>query len=178
MLRHNLTSTPILRRGGEIGAPPARGHHRRDAEARLTKDSPPVRAASCAILFRDGRILLGKRSPHRRLYPNCWDAIGGHVEAGETVQQALMREVEEEIGLAPIRYREIDRIAAGLAVYHMFVVEEWRGGEPAMRGSEHTELRWFSIEEACRLEDLALPQYREIFRGIAAGGPFDSGPRR
>jgi hypothetical protein len=50
----------------------------------------------------------------------------------------------------------------------MFIVSEWRGGEPAMRGDEHSELRWFSIPEACQLGELALPQYRDIFRAIGA----------
>jgi hypothetical protein len=35
-----------------------------------------------------------------------------------------------------------------------------------MRGDEHSELRWFSIAEAYQLGDLALPQYRDIFRAI------------
>ncbi len=125
-------------------------------------------AASCAILYREGRILLGKRSPHRRLCPNCWDVIGGHVEAGETIEQALLREVEEEIGLTPTGYRLIETIVAdsGPAICHMFVVTEWRGGEPAMRGSEHSALRWFAIAEACREPDLALPEYRRIFQSL------------
>jgi 8-oxo-dGTP diphosphatase len=129
-----------------------------------------LRTAACAILCRDGKILLGKRSPHRLRCPSTWDLIGGHVEAGETVEQALLREVEEEIGLIPARYRAIDPIIAkdGQAIYHMFVVSEWQGGEPAMRGDEHSELRWFSIVEACQIEALALPQYRDIFRTIDA----------
>jgi 8-oxo-dGTP pyrophosphatase MutT (NUDIX family) len=48
-----------------------------------------------AVLVRDGTLLLGLRSPARRLCPNCWDTIGGHVEPGETVEETLRRELEE-----------------------------------------------------------------------------------
>ncbi len=60
-----------------------------------------MRDYACAILLRDGLILLGKRSPHRKAYPNCWDVIGGRVEQGETIDAALHRELGEEIGIAP-----------------------------------------------------------------------------
>ncbi|MDR0253379.1 MAG: NUDIX domain-containing protein [Brucellaceae bacterium] len=44
---------------------------------------------SNVALHRDGRILLGKRSPTRRTYANCWALFGGHLEAGETPAQAM-----------------------------------------------------------------------------------------
>jgi 8-oxo-dGTP pyrophosphatase MutT (NUDIX family) len=113
----------------------------------VSADRAMPRDVACAILYRNGQILLGKRSPHRRLYPNCWDVIGGHVEAGETVAQALLREVEGEIALLPARYHAIDPMTAenGQAIHHLFIISEWHGGEPAMRGDEHSELRWFSL---------------------------------
>ncbi len=45
-----------------------------------------------------GRVYVQKRAPHRALFPNCWDIAGGHVEAGETLHQALGREIAEETG--------------------------------------------------------------------------------
>ncbi|OYN98759.1 hypothetical protein CGZ95_11820 [Enemella evansiae] len=41
-----------------------------------------------AALVRDGRVLLAHRHPERRWYPDCWDLVGGHVEPGETPEQA------------------------------------------------------------------------------------------
>ncbi|UUZ59363.1 NUDIX hydrolase [Nocardioides sp. B-3] len=52
-----------------------------------------------AALVRDGRVLLGHRHPRRRIYPDCWDLVGGHVEAGETPEQAVIRECGEELGV-------------------------------------------------------------------------------
>ncbi|HRF48576.1 MAG TPA: NUDIX domain-containing protein [Anaerolineales bacterium] len=45
-----------------------------------------------------GRIYVQKRAANRPLFPNCWDVAGGHVEPGESLQQALAREVHEETG--------------------------------------------------------------------------------
>jgi 8-oxo-dGTP pyrophosphatase MutT (NUDIX family) len=120
---------------------------------------------ACAIFVRDGRILLGKRAPHRASCPNCWDVIGGHVEPGETIEQALVREAEEETGLTPLRFVSAGRLQPR-AVHHFFMVFDWRGGEPSALGDEHTELAWFTIEEACALDPLALPEYPSFFRGL------------
>jgi mutator protein MutT len=131
-----------------------------------------MRHCACAILFDGGRILLGRRSPHRRSYANRWDVIGGHVELGETIEEALVRELREEIGVVPTIYERIGSIvdrsleARGDATYHMFVVTSWTGGPPAMQDNEHAMLEWFSVKAACALPDLALPEYREIFRRL------------
>ncbi|QGK70001.1 NUDIX domain-containing protein [Allosaccharopolyspora coralli] len=50
------------------------------------------------ILDGKGRAYIQQRSWHVRHFPGCWDIVGGHVEPGETLHQALAREVEEETG--------------------------------------------------------------------------------
>ena len=55
--------------------------------------------------MRDGRVLLGKRSPRRRACANSWDVIGGRVEAGETLGEGLRRELNEEIGIVPVAWK-------------------------------------------------------------------------
>ncbi len=54
------------------------------------------------ILFdRDSRLLIYLRDNKPGIpFPNRWDFFGGHLERGETPDQALVREVEEELGLA------------------------------------------------------------------------------
>lgn len=125
---------------------------------------------ACAIFFRDQQILLGKRAAHKSVNPNCWDLIGGHVEFGETPELALVREAEEEVGLTPNRMTPAGTMHQpkpdlyGEATFHLFMVYEWSGGEPRMLGNEHTEIGWFTIEEACSLQALALAEYRSLFR--------------
>ena len=51
-----------------------------------------------ALLFDQGRLLICQRSPRGR-FPNKWEFPGGKVEPGETPQDALRRELREELGI-------------------------------------------------------------------------------
>lgn len=60
-----------------------------------------MREPACVGAFiRDARarVYAHRRSPDRRLLPGIWDAVGGHVEQGETPEETLAREIEEETG--------------------------------------------------------------------------------
>ncbi len=127
---------------------------------------------ACAILFDGTRILLGKRAAHRRTYANRWDVIGGKVEAGETIPNALAREMSEEIGVTPTHSKLLTSLvdnspeARGGATYHFYVVTGWTGGAPRMANDEHSKLAWFTIDDASGLPDLAIEQYRKLFRRV------------
>src|SRR5437868_14436701 len=120
------------------------------------------------LLLRNGTVLLAKRSAGRRAYPNRWSFPGGHVEAGESLHDALIRELREEIGVTPLSFEQIGAIeepnaqANGDATYHMFAVTAWSGGEPRALGREHSELSWFDLKAAGELRDLAMPDYLPI----------------
>lgn len=119
-----------------------------------------------AILLQNGKILLARRSAHRQTYADCWSFPGGHVEFGETQEQALNRELREELGITPLDYRFITRIADPITTdkvfYHLYAVYQWEGS-PAIIGDEHSELCWFTFEKAGTLKDLALDAYHEVF---------------
>ncbi|GHT48417.1 NTP pyrophosphohydrolase [Bacteroidia bacterium] len=52
------------------------------------------------IFNKQGELLLQKRSQKKDIQPGKWDtSVGGHVDYGETVEEALMREVREELGI-------------------------------------------------------------------------------
>ncbi len=54
--------------------------------------------AACALIDADGRVLLAQRPPGKTL-AGLWEFPGGKVEQGETPEEALIRELREEIGI-------------------------------------------------------------------------------
>ncbi|MEU9123984.1 NUDIX domain-containing protein [Streptomyces sp. NPDC048506] len=48
-----------------------------------------VWAVGAVVLNADGKAFVQKRGPERRLFPDCWDIVGGHVEPGESLLDTL-----------------------------------------------------------------------------------------
>ena len=53
------------------------------------------------------QLLLGRRAGGRAFYPGVWDVPGGHCEPGEPPEQALVRELREELGVTPTAWRPL-----------------------------------------------------------------------
>ncbi|HEX5545834.1 MAG TPA: NUDIX domain-containing protein [Ktedonobacterales bacterium] len=126
---------------------------------------------AAGLLCCQGRLLLGKRSARRTAYPGVWDLPGGHVEAGETVAQALVRELREELGVIPTAWREWavlrasamgDETASVLCV-HLFLVTQWEGEPRNLLPDEHDAVAWFTVDDAATLT-LAHADYPVLFR--------------
>lgn len=118
------------------------------------------------LLVKNNKILLGKRQPDRLYYPGVWDMPGGRCEAGETPEQALARELQEEIGVTPTRFEYIESFsdpnAPGGYEYRIYAVGEWAGTPENLHVYEHSEIQWSTIDEAKRLP-LPHPRYPEFF---------------
>jgi len=122
------------------------------------------------LLYADGRILLGKRTATRTSYPNVWDMPGGHCKPGESLEETLVRELQEEIGITATATARIARVSipAGSTVaieLHVCVVTKWDGVVRNCQPEEHDEIRWFAVDDACRLP-LASRRYPELFRAL------------
>ena len=122
---------------------------------------------AAGLVSNGDRVLLGLRSPDRRSYPNTWDLFGGHVEDGESLEEALVRELEEEIDITPTDYSFMKTVlkphrdGACTYSYHLYRITGWVGPGPRLRAPEHSEIRWCTRQQALAL-DLALPEYRDL----------------
>lgn len=118
-----------------------------------------IRRAACGVLIRGGRVLLGLRSTSARSHHGQWDVIGGHREPGETDEQAMVRELQEELGVTPTTYKSAGVLAENFAgaqyQLHLFSVQEW-DGTPTNRSREHVEIAWFSRSEISELDLTSL----------------------
>lgn len=121
------------------------------SDPRAYPDRPHL-AASAAI-FRDGKVLLVRRA--RKPALDIWTLPGGGVEAGETLHEALLREVMEETSLtieivALAGHREmIARDADGRVSRHFVILPfaaRWTGGEPVLN-EELSDFRWVRPDE-------------------------------
>ncbi len=101
-----------------------------------------VDVAAAVILRPDGSFLLGQRAPGT-FYPGYWEFPGGKVEAGEEVAAALVRELDEELGIRVLRCRPWlvrEHVYEHAHVrLHFFQVPEWSG---EVNDHAHSALAW------------------------------------
>ncbi|WP_329113301.1 NUDIX hydrolase [Streptomyces sp. NBC_01465] len=117
------------------------------------------------ILDRHGRAFAQKRSPDRRLFPDTWDIVGGHVEAGETLLEALAREVEEETGWRLTHVRQFlgtttwtGDDGGGLRHEADYLVEvDGDLDHPTLEWSKHSAHDWFDAGNLARLKENRSP---------------------
>ncbi len=131
-----------------------------------------VEVAAAVILRPDGSFLLGRR-PSGSFYPGYWEFPGGKVEANETPREALLRELQEELGIAvdaayPWITREFSYEHAEVRL-HFFRVLRWSG---ELQELQHDALAWQRADavtvspllpaNAPVLAALALPDFYAI----------------
>jgi mutator protein MutT len=110
--------------------------HRRAFGRRLRIEPMGIINIVNGILWRDGKLLLAKRSALKTSYANKWSFPGGHVEHGENLKEALARELKEELAVSLADCELIAEIddpnstSANLVRYHIFLVTDWGTGEP------------------------------------------------
>lgn len=109
-----------------------------------------------ALIDGDGRVLVQRRPPGKTL-AGLWEFPGGKPEPGETPGEALVRELDEELGLTvnPASLNAAVFASEALGDRHLvlllYICRRWEGEAVALHASE---LRWVDIAE---LDTLDMP---------------------
>ena len=96
-----------------------------------------------------------------------WNFPDGHSEDGEVPEQTLVRELAEELGVIPVKYRELPTHslnAEGLLV-HCYCVTQWTGTPSSLQEQEHSKIAWVRLTEVNKLE-LASPVIPTLLQAI------------
>ena len=110
-----------------------------------TTERKPVDVAVGVLIDAEGRFLMTSR-PEGKVYAGYWEFPGGKLEAGETVEQALRRELLEELGIrigptAPWQIELMDYPHARVRL-HFCKVFEWSG---AFQMREQQAMAWQTL---------------------------------
>ena len=103
---------------------------------------PVTEVAAGILLDTEGRYLLGQR-PEGKPYAGYWEVPGGKIEKGETIFEALKRELQEELGIdiqssEELTVLEYDYPHAYVRL-HVSVIRDWTG---TPQGCENQSLSW------------------------------------
>ncbi|MFG1182326.1 (deoxy)nucleoside triphosphate pyrophosphohydrolase [Xanthobacter versatilis] len=112
--------------------------------------------AACALVDADGRVLVAQR-PEGKALAGLWEFPGGKVEPGERPEATLIRELDEELGiavkeacLAPLTFA-----SHGYETFHLlmplWICRRWEG---SIQRKEHQALQWL---RPARLRDIPMP---------------------
>ncbi len=122
-----------------------------------------------AIIVKDGKYLIAKRSPHKKAFANMWTVPGGGIEVDDYIntqksnsdcwyfalEKSLRREVIEEVGVEIGRIKYLLDLALirpdGIPVITLSFYCDWQSGEVKLN-EENVGFRWVTFEEAKNYE--------------------------
>ncbi len=121
-----------------------------------------------ALVDVDGRILIAQRPPGKTL-AGLWEFPGGKIEAGESAEQALSRELEEELGIAAVIGPRIAQIRhryrnGGTIDLQFFKVNEFSG---ELSNRIFNDMQWSRLSRLPSFDFLAADL--GLIQDLAAG---------
>ena len=110
---------------------------------------------ACFVINDNKEILLEKRSPNKRYSPNKYGLCAGHVMVGESLKEALVREIKEEIGitvneddLIPIVEKEYTYKETNSHITYFYYIKlNLKESEFTIQKEELTEVKWFKLDD-------------------------------
>lgn len=121
-----------------------------------------------AVIEKDDKFLVFKRSPKRDFAPNSWEPVTGRLEEEKNPEDGVLREIEEEIGVKAQIIMPIDAgfFYRGGKDFPMVFINYWckyLEGEVKISW-EHSEYKWISIDDA--LAEPTLEHFHQEFQRI------------
>lgn len=117
------------------------------------------REVAVIIVNKEGKMLLEKRAPTKKQSPNKWALCAGHIEAGDIPENAIVREMKEEIGV-DVSIDELEFIKPAIRdikfndnlynrafQYTYFWITDKKESEFTVQQEELTEVKFFEIQE-------------------------------
>ena len=113
--------------------------------------------ASCCILLKKNKILTTKR-PAGKPFPNYWEFPGGKLERGESFYDAIIRELEEELGIK-VKSKDlsiIDNVSHSyelnsVVVMAVFYIRKWTG---IVKAKEGQQIQWLTAADLSKVKFL------------------------
>ena len=132
--------------------------------------SAVVEVAAAVMLRADGREFLLAQRPEGKVYAGYWEFPGGKVEPGETVRQALVRELQEELGItvtacSPWLTRQFTYPHATVRL-NFWRVTAWDGEIGITAPLEHSAVDWLACGDAPHVEPI-LPANAPILKALS-----------
>lgn len=127
-----------------------------------------VQYSIAAIIFKNDKTLMFKREGEE--WETGWEFVKGAMHVGETEEQAVLRELDEESGVNIIIIGKIPKIYWAEKPYKGGLLKirasiyccEYISGEPRLGEREHTDFKWMDLEEAVR--SVWVPDGGEMIR--------------
>lgn len=134
-------------------------------EVRLTR---PVRLVAAALILRGGEVLVCQRRPDQPMALK-WEFPGGKIEPGESAEEALKRELEEELGISARIGARVAHVrhtyrSGGVVDLQFFAVHEFSG---ELTNRIFNDFRWAALRDLPSFDFLAAD--RNLIRDLAAG---------
>ena len=115
---------------------------------------PMLIVVACALIDTDNRVLVTSR-PDSKSMPGLWEFPGGKIEKDETPEQALQRELREELGietfvscLAPLNFASHSYENFHLLM-PLFICRKWQG---ILQPKEQQQMKWVRARDLYKLE--------------------------
>ncbi|MGL4449651.1 MAG: NUDIX hydrolase [Sarcina sp.] len=122
-----------------------------------------TKAVVKGIILRDGKVLTIRRSFQDKISAGSWEVVGGKIEFGESLEEALRREVLEETGIeieiTDTLYAKSNVIDENTQMVVVVYMCKYLSGEVRL-SEEHIAYRWVSVEG---LKEIISPNIKKDF---------------